>query len=84
VDYFWVEGTVPLWIDAVVRDFDDHHTYLWLGGCVVFTASEDRLRRIDGCPPFGVLGPSPPRGWVRGEKFDLRASQAYPFFRPAP
>jgi len=78
VDFFWVAGTAPIWIDAVVRDVDDNHTFLWLSGCVVFTAIEDRLRQVDGCPPFGVLGPSPPRGWARGTKFDLRASQAYP------
>lgn len=79
VDYYWVAGTVPIWISAVVRDVDDH-TFLWLSGCVVFTAIEDRLFRFDGCPPFGIRAPSPPRDWVRGEKFDLRASQAYPLF----
>jgi hypothetical protein len=82
VDYYWVAGTVPIWISAVVRDVDDKHTFIWLGGCVVFTALEDRLFRADGCPPFGIRGPSPPRDWVRTEKFDLRSSQAYPLFQP--
>ena len=82
VDYYWVAGTVPIWIDAVVRDVDEGHTFIWLSGSVVFTAIEDRLRRADGCPPFGILGPSPPRNWEQGKKFDLRASQAYPLFQP--
>lgn len=82
LDYYGVAGTVPRWISVVVRDVDDDHTFLWLGGCVVFTAIEARLFQADGCPPFGIRGPSPPRDRVRGQKFDLRASQAYPLFQP--
>jgi hypothetical protein len=77
VDYLWVAGTVPTFINVIVRDFDDDHTYLWLSGCVVFTAIDDRMLRVDGYPPFGISCPSRPRDRLRGEQFDLRASPAH-------
>lgn len=79
VDFFWVAGTVPIWIDIRVGDCNDDHTFLWLGGSVVFTARMERMRLADGCPqPFGVLRPSAPtRDWARGKKFALRASPSF-------
>ena len=78
VDYFWVAGTVPTWIRILVGDRTDDHTFLWLFGSVVFTASTDRMCLWDGCPPFGIRRPSAPtRDWVRGKKFALRASPSF-------
>lgn len=75
VDYFWVAGTVPIWIRTAVCGLDDRATHVSLAGCVVFTDRADRVFDVDGCAPFGIWGPRPPRGWVRGQKFDIRTSQ---------
>jgi hypothetical protein len=73
--YLWVDGKVLQWINFSVHAADAEHTYIEVMVCGRLTAEDHALyHQREGNPPFHVLGPALPPGWVsRAEsgKFSL-------------
>jgi hypothetical protein len=73
--YLWVDGKIPQWINFSVHAVDADHTYIQVSVCDRLTADARVLyHQREGNPPFHVLGPALPPGWVSIEesgKFSL-------------
>lgn len=63
--YLWIDGKVPHWINLSVHAADGAHTYIEVIVCDRLTADDSALyHKREGNPPFHVLGPALPPGWV--------------------
>jgi hypothetical protein len=63
--YLWVDGKIPQWINFSVHAADAEHTYIEVTVCGRLAADDRALyHRREGNPPFHVLGPALPSGWV--------------------
>ncbi len=67
---FWVDGTVPAWINIGVYDYDETHTELEVHYCdTLLPADPYQLPADLGCErgnamaPFRIRGPGPPENW---------------------
>src|SRR5689334_61384 len=64
-EYLWVDGKVPLWINFNVHEMDATHTYIMVMVSHQLTSNDSVLYHQDeGLPPFHILGPFVPHGWV--------------------
>jgi hypothetical protein len=63
--YLWVDGKIPQWVNFTVHAADAEHTYIEVVVCDRLTADDRALyHQREGNPPFHVLGPALPPGWV--------------------
>jgi hypothetical protein len=73
--YLWVDGKIPQWINFTVHAADAAYTYIEISICARLTADNASLyHQQEGNPPFHVLGPELPPGWVsiaKSSKFSL-------------
>jgi hypothetical protein len=61
----WVDGKVPQWINLSVHGMDAEHTYIEVAVCGRLTDDPAALyHQREGNPPFHVLGPALPPGWM--------------------
>jgi hypothetical protein len=78
--YLWVDGKIPQWINFSVHAADAEHTYIEVVACDRLTADDRALyHRQEGNPPFHVLSPALPPGWVslaESGKFSLGGRSA--------
>jgi hypothetical protein len=75
----WRQGAVPQWINVTAIGATSTATVLELVCCGRFTDNASLLyHEREGLPPFHVLGPSLPQGWVQGQRFSLyRAAECW-------
>jgi hypothetical protein len=75
VEHLWRNGRVPEWVNVTIYSYDERYMYLELLCCGRFSAMEEYLyHKVEGYPPFHVLGPNLPPHWESVEangKFDL-------------
>jgi hypothetical protein len=76
VGFLWRKGKIPEWIDTAVQAEDGTRSFVGLRCCGRFGALEHLLyhRHPDGVPPFSIMSPALPPGWVSVEasgRFDL-------------
>jgi len=63
--YLWVDGKIPIWINFNVMAADEQHTDIEVDASGRVTADNAGLyHQREGNPPFHVLGPATPPGWV--------------------
>jgi hypothetical protein len=63
--YLWVDGHVPQWVNLSVHAADAEHTYIEVAVCDRLTDDPTALyHQREGNPPFHLLGPALPPGWV--------------------
>ncbi len=78
VEFLWKNSAVPIWVNAQVKDYDEHFTYILLECSGQFSKQEtDLYHQADGYPPFRWLSPSLPDELLDENdeltgKFDLR------------
>ena len=73
IEYLWVDGKVPVWIDVSVYRTDSEHTYIDLEACNRFSENEELYDYKDrNLGPFGIKSPVFPPEWHEDEgKFSL-------------
>lgn len=63
--YLWVDGKVPQWVNLAVHAADAEHTYIEVMVTDRLATDPDHLyHQREGNPPFHILGPTLPPGWV--------------------
>lgn len=63
--YLWVDGKIPQWINFSVHAIDADQTYIEVCVCGRLTADDEELyHQREGNPPFHILSPALPPGWV--------------------
>jgi hypothetical protein len=71
----WVDGKVPQWVNFTVCRHTPEYTVIDVRSCGrFFENDEDLYHQREGYPPFHVLSPPLPKGWISKEqspKFSL-------------
>lgn len=72
VGQLWRDGRVPEWINVSVADESGDSTLIEVDACGRFTQNHDLLyHHREGLPPFHLLGPTLPPGWIEGQRFSI-------------